>query len=63
MNVFISNKYTAKRCVYFLNQNNPKSKYYCKNELIYTCISEILKPFKKLVVLSGVKTLGLALSF
>ena len=35
MSVFISDKDTAKLNVQFLDQNNPRSKYYCKNELIY----------------------------
>ena len=35
MRVFISDKDTAKLYVQFLDQNNPKSKYFCKNELIY----------------------------
>ena len=35
MSVFISDKNTAKLYVQFLRQNNPKSKYYWKNELIY----------------------------
>ena len=38
MSVFISDKDMATSN--FLHQNNPKSKYYCKNELIP--ISEIL---------------------
>ena len=33
-----------------LHQNNPKSKYYCKNE-VKELLSEILKPFKKLAVM------------
>ena len=43
----------------FLDQNNPKSKYLCKNELIY------IKDFKKTHsrVLSGLKTFRLASSF
>ena len=35
MSVFISDKDTAKLHVHFLDQNNPKSKYLCKNDLIY----------------------------
>ena len=31
----ISDKDTAKLYVQFLDQNNPRSKYYCKNELTY----------------------------
>ena len=34
MNVFIYDKDTAKLLSNFLDQNNPKSKYYYKNELI-----------------------------
>ena len=36
MSVFISDKDTAKLYVqFFLDQNNLKSKYKCKNQLIY----------------------------
>ena len=35
MSIFISNKDTDKLHVKLLQQNNPKSKYYCKNELTY----------------------------
>ena len=34
MSVFLSDKDTAKLYVQFLDQNNPKSKYLRKNELI-----------------------------
>ena len=35
-NVFLSDKDKAKLNIQFLDQINPKSKYQCKNELIYT---------------------------
>ena len=35
MSAFISDEDTAKLYVEFLDQNNSKSKYYSKNELIY----------------------------
>ena len=38
MNAFISDIETAKLYVLLLDQNNTKSKYYCKNELIYPII-------------------------
>ena len=62
MNVFISDKNTAKLYIQFFRPNNPKSKYYCRNELIY------LRDFEAVQkacshVLSGVKTLSFTLSF
>ena len=36
MNVFLSDKDKAKLNIQFLDQINSKSKYKCKNELIYT---------------------------
>ena len=63
MSVFISDKNTAKLYVQFLRQNNPKSKYWCKNELIY--IREIWSRWKisQFGVLSSLKTRGVASSF
>ena len=51
MSFFISDKDKAKLYARFqLDPNNRESKSWCKNELIYTSGSEILKPFKKLAV-------------
>ena len=44
------------------DQNNPKSKYYCKNELIYIRDFEAVQNTRG-SVLPGVKTLGFASSF
>ena len=46
----------------FLHQNNPKSKYLCKNELIYIRDFEAVEKTRSLV-LSGLKTLGSTSSF
>ena len=46
----------------FLDQNNPKSKYQCKNELIYIRDFEAVQKTRSRV-LSGVKTHGFASSF
>ena len=46
----------------FLDQINPKSKYYSKNELIYIIDFEAVQKTCS-CVLSGVKTLGFASSF
>ena len=46
----------------FLDKNNPKSKYQCKNELIYIRDFEAVQKTRSLV-LSGVKTHGFASSF
>ena len=45
----------------FLDQNNPKSKYYCKNELIYIRDFEAVKK-PTIILLSGVKILAFASS-
>ena len=45
-----------------LDHNNPKTKYYCKNELIYIRdFDSVQKTHSR--VLSGLKTLGFASSF
>ena len=41
--VFISDKDTAELYVKFLDQNDPKSKYQCKNELIFIRDFEVVK--------------------
>ena len=46
----------------FSDQNNPKSKYQCKNELIYIRDFEAVQKTRSRV-LSGVKTHGFASSF
>ena len=46
----------------FLAQNNPKSKYYWKNELIYIRDFEAVQKTRS-HVLSGLKTQGEAKSF
>ena len=46
----------------FLDQNSPKSKYQCKNELIYIRDFEAVQKTRS-GVLSGVKTNGFASSF
>ena len=58
MSVVTSDEDTAKLNV----QNNPKSKYQCKNELIYIRDFEAVQKTRSLV-LSGVKTHGFASSF
>ena len=52
MSVFISDKDTAKLYVQFLDQNNPKSKYCCKNELIHITDFEAVQKTRSRV-LSG----------
>jgi len=48
----------------FLGQNNPKSKYKCKNELIYIRDFEAVQKICSRVLSGrGVKTLGFASSF
>ena len=46
----------------FLDHNNPRSKYSCKNELIYIRNFEAVQQTGR-SVLSGLKTLGFASSF
>ena len=57
MRVFISDKDMAKLCKrpIFLDQNNPKSKYYCKSELIYISDFEVVQKTRSRVF-SGLKT-------
>ena len=55
MSVFISGKDTAKLYVQCLHQNNPKSYYQCKNELIYIRDFEAVKKTRSRA-LSGLKT-------
>ena len=64
MNVFISDRDMAKLSWMFiiLDQNNPRSKYSCKNELIYIRDFEAVQKTHR-SVLSGVKTLRFASSF
>ena len=62
MSAFISDKDTAKLYVQFLDQNNPKSKYQCKNKLIYIRDFEAIQKTRS-HVLSGLKTLGVYLEF
>ena len=62
MNVFISDKDTAKLYIQFFRPNNPKSKYQCKNELIFIRDFEAVQKARS-QVLSGVKTLDFTLSF
>ena len=62
MSVFISDNDTAKLYVEFFRLNNPKSKYQCKNELIYIRDFEAVQKTRSRV-LSGVKTHGFASSF
>ena len=55
MSVFISDKDTAKLYIqFFLDQNNPKSKYWCKNELIYIkdfkAVQKTLLEFLNLII-------------
>ena len=58
MSVFISDKDAAKLSVqFFLDQNNPKSKYKCKNELIYVRDFEAVQKTRSRV-LSGLKPRG-----
>ena len=45
----------AKPYVQFLDQNNPKSKYQCKNEMIYMRDFEAVQK-TRISVLSGMKT-------
>ena len=61
MNVFISDKDTAKLYIQFFRSNNPKSKYLCKNELIYIRDFEAVQKARSHGLL-GVKTLGFTLS-
>ena len=63
MSVFLSDKDTAKLYVqFFLNQNNTKSKYYSKNELISNRDFKAVQKTRSRV-LSDVKTLGFNSSF
>ena len=57
MRVFTSDKDMAKLCKrpIFLDQNNPKSKYYCKSELIYISDFEVVQKTRSRVF-SGLKT-------
>ena len=57
MSVFISDRDTANDTSSFLDQNNPKSKHQCKNDLIYIRDFEAI-PKTRSPVLSGIKTLG-----
>ena len=57
MSVFISDEDTAKLFVQILDQNNPNSKYQCKNELIYIRDFEAVQKTRS-HVLSGLKTRG-----
>ena len=50
MRVFISNKDTAKLYVQFLDQNNPKSKYQCRKELIYVRGFEVINKTRSCVL-------------
>ena len=54
MSVFISDKDTAKRDVQFFDQNNAKSKYKSKNELIYIRDFEAVQKTSR-SLLSGLK--------
>ena len=63
MSVFISDKDTAKVYIqFFYNQNNPKSRYQCKNELIHIKDFEAVQKTRS-HVLSGLKTISFAFSF
>ena len=58
MSVFKSDKDTSKLYVQmFLDQNNPKSKYKCKNELIYIRDFEAVQKTRSRL-LSGLKPRG-----
>ena len=57
MSVFYLKKTQLNFTSNFLHQNNPKSKYLCKNELIYIRDFEAVEKTRSLV-LSGLKTLG-----
>ena len=59
MSVFVSDKDTAKLYVHFLDQNNLKSKYLSKNDMIYIRDFESVQKTRSRV-LSGLKTLGFA---
>ena len=57
MSVFYLKKTRLNFTSNFLHQNNHKSKYLCKNELIYIRDFEAVEKTRSLV-LSGLKTLG-----
>ena len=62
MSVFYLNKTRLNFTSNFLHQNNPKSKYLCKKELIYIRDFEAVEKTRSLV-LSSLKTLGSTSSF
>ena len=57
MSVFYLKKTRLNFTSNYLHQNNHKSKYLCKNELIYIRDFEAVEKTRSLV-LSGLKTLG-----
>ena len=59
MRVFISDKDMANHCKrqIFLDQNNPKSKYQCKSELIYISDFQVVQKTRS-SIFSGLKTPG-----